>query len=55
MKLAVHAEDPILSSYVAAVEADDGTVGLLLHGSRAGGRAREGSDYDLIRIITEDA
>jgi hypothetical protein len=51
----VRAEDFVLSRYVAAVEADADTVGLLLHGSRAGGRAREGSDYDLIRIITEDA
>jgi hypothetical protein len=51
----VRAEDPVLSGYVATVEADVGTLGLLLHGSRAGGRAREGSDYDLIRIITEDA
>ena len=49
------AEDFVLSRYVAAVEADADTLGLLLHGSRAGGRAREGSDYDLIRIITEDA
>jgi hypothetical protein len=40
---------------VAAVEADADTVGLLLHRSRAGGREREGSDYDLVRIITEDA
>lgn len=51
----VHAEDPVLSRYVAAVEADADTVGLLLHGSRAGGRARERSDYDLIRIVTDDA
>jgi hypothetical protein len=51
----VRAEDPVLSSYVAAAEADADTLGLLLHGSRAGGRAREGSDYDLIRIVTEDA
>jgi hypothetical protein len=51
----VLAEDPVLSSYVAVVKADVDTLGLLLHGSRAGGRAREGSDYDLIRIISDDA
>lgn len=49
------AEDPILSSYVAAVEADADTLGVLLHGSRASGRAREASDYDLICIVTEEA
>ncbi len=55
MSLAAQAEDPILSAYVAAVEADPDTVGLLLHGSRAAGRERAGSDYDLIRIVTEGA
>jgi hypothetical protein len=49
------ARDPTLAAYVAAVSADPDTLGVLLHGSRAGGRAREGSDYDLIRIVTQEA
>jgi hypothetical protein len=48
-------EDPVLMSYVAAAEADAETLGVLLHGSRAGGRHRDDSDYDLIRIVTEEA
>jgi hypothetical protein len=51
----VHTDDPVLARYVAAVEADADTLGVLLHGSRAGGRARDGSDYDLIRIVTQGA
>jgi hypothetical protein len=44
--------DPTLRGYVAAVNEDPDTVGVLLHGSRAGGRHRADSDYDLIRIVT---
>lgn len=35
------------------VEADAGTLGLVLHGSRAAATDRPGSDYDLIRVVTE--
>lgn len=47
--------DPILARYVEAAAADPDTLGVLLHGSRATGRARGGSDYDLIRIVTQEA
>jgi len=47
--------DAVLSSYVTASKADPATLGILLHGSRASGRAREGSDYDLIRVVTEES
>jgi len=38
------------------VEADAATVGLVLHGSRATGAelADSDSDYDVIRVVTED-
>jgi hypothetical protein len=49
------AEDPVLSKFVAAREADADVLGVLLHGSRASGRQREDSDYDLICIVTEEA
>ena len=49
------APDPILAAYVAAVSDDPDTLAVLLHGSRASDRAREGSDYDLIRIVTQEA
>jgi hypothetical protein len=51
----VPAEDPVLGRYVDAARADAETLGILLHGSRANGRARVGSDYDLIRIVTQEA
>ena len=50
-----NAEDPVLSKYVAAAKGDADTLGILLHGSRASGRARDGSDYDLIRVVTQEA
>jgi hypothetical protein len=37
------------------VEADPDTLGLVLHGSRAAGSEREGSDYDLVRVVTDEA
>lgn len=36
------------------VEADPATLGLVLHGSRAGGVERPGSDYDLVRVVTDE-
>lgn len=47
--------DPVLERYVAEVRDDPDTLGVLLHGSRASGRHRDDSDYDLIHIITEEA
>jgi len=49
------AVNPVLASYVAAIRDDLDTFGVLLHGSRARGRQRDDSDYDLICIVTEDA
>lgn len=48
------AADPVLDSYVAAAKDDPDTLGVLLHGSRASGRSRKDSDYDLIRIVTQE-
>lgn len=36
------------------IETDPHTLGLVLHGSRANGVARPSSDYDLIRIVTDE-
>ena len=47
--------DPVLASYVATVSEDPDTLAVLLHGSRASGRHREDSDYDLIRVVTQEA
>jgi len=46
-------DDPVLAGYVEAAKADPDTIGILLHGSRANDRARAGSDYDLIRIVSQ--
>ena len=51
----LEAGDPVLASYVADVTEDPDTLGVLLHGSRASGRHRNGSDYDLIRVVTQEA
>jgi hypothetical protein len=48
------AVDPVLASYFAALSKDPDTFGVLLHGSRASGRYRHDSDYDLIRIVTQE-
>ena len=48
-------DDPLLAELVADIRDDPETIGLLLHGSRALGNHRDDSDYDLIRIVTEDA
>jgi hypothetical protein len=44
-----------LTRYVDELRADETTVGLLLHGSRALGLERSDSDYDLIRIVTDES
>lgn len=49
------AEDPVLESYVARAKRDPETLGVLLHGSRASSRHRDDSDYDLIRVVTQEA
>jgi hypothetical protein len=36
------------------IEADASTLGLVLHGSRAAGAERPGSDFDLVRVVTEE-
>jgi hypothetical protein len=36
------------------VEADPSTLGLVLHGSRASGEGRADSDFDLVRVVTEE-
>ncbi len=49
------ADDPFLATLLDEVRADPESLGLLLHGSRATGRHRQDSDYDLIRVLTDDA
>jgi predicted nucleotidyltransferase len=44
-----------LAAYVDELRADETTVGLLLHGSRALGFEREDSDYDLICFVSDDS
>lgn len=44
----------LLTAIVAAAEREPETVGLLLHGSRAGGEPRPDSDYDLIQVVTHE-
>jgi len=45
----------IPAEFAAEVEADPSTLGLILHGSRATGVQRPDSDYDLIRVVTDEA
>ena len=47
--------DRVLASYLAGVKDDLDTLGILLHGSRASGRHRQDSDYDLIRVVSQEA
>ena len=48
--------DAFLRAAIRAAEQDPQAIGLLLHGSRAtGSQVRDDSDYDLIRVVTEDA
>ena len=44
-----------LELLVDEVSADPDSIGLILHGSRAAGTEREGSDYDLMRVVTDEA
>jgi hypothetical protein len=45
----------VLDEVVAEVEADTGSIGLILHGSRAAGVHGEDSDYDLVRVVTDES
>jgi hypothetical protein len=47
--------DPALEEVRRRAEADGDTVGVLLIGSRATGSASEGSDYDLIWVLSDAA
>jgi hypothetical protein len=44
----------VVEEIAAEVRDDPESVGLILHGSRAAGTAREGSDYDLMRVVTDE-
>lgn len=46
--------DPVLDELAREAAADDATVGLILHGSRGAGVARNDSDYDLISVVRDD-
>lgn len=43
-----------LDTLVREAEEDPDTIGLFLHGSRGAGQERPGSDYDLIRVVTDE-
>lgn len=47
-------DDPFLTDLIAEVREDPETLGLL-HGSRALGKHRADSDYDLIRVVSDQA
>jgi hypothetical protein len=44
----------VLNEITSEVETDPTSVGLILHGSRAAGTARDGSDFDLMRVVTDE-
>jgi len=44
----------VLAEITREVEADPTSVGLVLHGSRAAGNARDDSDFDLMRVVTDE-
>jgi hypothetical protein len=44
----------VLDEITREVEADATSVGLILHGSRAAGNARDDSDFDLMRVVTDE-
>jgi predicted nucleotidyltransferase len=45
----------VLDELVAEVTADPESIGLILHGSRAAGVGGPNSDYDLVRVVTDEA
>lgn len=45
----------VLDELVAEVTADPESIGLILHGSRAAGVGGPDSDYDLVRVVTDEA
>jgi len=45
----------IIDEITREVETDPASVGLILHGSRAAGTDREDSDFDLMRVVTDEA
>ena len=45
----------VLEQLVDEVAADPDSIGLILHGSRAAGVHGPDSDYDLVRVVTDDA
>jgi hypothetical protein len=44
----------VLDEITREVESDSTSVGLILHGSRAAGTDRAGSDFDLMRVVTDE-
>ena len=44
----------VLDEIAAEVAADPESLGLILHGSRAAGTARESSDFDLMRVVRDE-
>jgi hypothetical protein len=44
---------PVVAELVREASGDRETVGVLVHGARAGGLAQPGPDYDVIRIVTD--
>lgn len=45
----------VLDEITVEVAADSDTLGLILHGSRAAGVGGPGSDYDLLRVVTDES
>lgn len=45
----------VLDELVDEVTADPGSIGLILHGSRAAGVHGRDSDYDLVRVVTDES
>ena len=45
----------VLDQITAEIAADPSSVGLILHGSRAAGVERPDSDFDLVRVVTDES
>ena len=45
----------VLDEVVGEVNADPESIGLILHGSRAAGVHKRDSDYDLVRVVTDES